>query len=99
MKKCDRCKDECKLYLLVIACDLLKDELNIPFYPVFKDSNFYNMNVCERCLAQWLVMVNDWYHHIDHVKKVKSGLYLRIDGKLKEVTPKEFHKKLKEIKS
>jgi len=69
--------------------------------PVFKKTDggiskhgFYTLRVCKECRADWMDSISKWFYEPPKVREgCESGIFLRENGAIIEVTEEEFHRR------
>ena len=89
---CQRCKvpDE-ELRTLWMSCFYEMGELGLPFKIEVNGSEFYTLQVCKECRADWLHQIKHWFECIpDREPPCGSGIFIRDFGSIREITEEEF---------
>lgn len=93
---CQRCKEVGEdRRTLWMACLYRMDELGLPFQERKEgDKYFYTLLVCKDCRADWMAMIKLWFTELPPIKtSVGSGIFIRENGIIKEITEEEWHQK------
>lgn len=102
-EKCQRCRqDGDDRRTLWMACFYQMDELGIPLeketlfttdYPRCDGKDFYTLRVCKDCRADWMKSIKDWFNSPLVMRdSCGSGIFVRENGAIREVTEEEFKK-------
>jgi len=55
----------------------------------------YTLRVCKSCRATWMSAIEAWFHatHMDPEHTCGSGIFIRENGAVKEITEEEWYKR------
>lgn len=104
---CQRCseigEDRRTLWM---ACFYAMEELDVPFTkttlltgdgstePRRQNHVFHTLRVCKDCRADWMSSIESWFKNIKKREEVGSGIFIRDNGTIKEISEKEWYERL-----
>lgn len=100
-EQCQRCHeaDEDRRTIRM-ECFYEMDELGLPFKHEHISSHiqdngtrFYTLRVCKECRADWMSAIKDWFAHPPIRQSCGSGIFIRENGGIREITEEEWHKR------